>query len=341
MLHRGQDTFVLDESPGGYKFRVTADWAEGEVQVSYGFGLRIPGVSELTSECASTAMGGILGIVLDSLEDPDRTAFEAVNHRGCRFNKRIAKARLSLDGDAGLSYTETFNLEPPSLTLPFPVPEDVSSIKEGGPLPPGEYSRRITVIAADGEEMDMRLGDIGGVVKLAGEPPEADAPSAFPQHKDQHQTYATGLPEHIEGRIEVYRGCVYIRNGDIPVWPSDFTMTLGDGSIRILDESGNVVGADGQESVLAGRRVDAADPLGKGISRTLGDEISACVSARELLDRGRRDKRAEGKGQADHRAAGGVVPDLCAPDPGPVEGRLVDFYGGRVGPRRRLPACRR
>ena len=135
MLYQGQDTFVLEEGPGSHKVRVTADWAEGEVQVSYGFGLRIPGIAELTSECVSTAMGGILGIVLDSLEDPNRTAFEAVNHSGCRFNKRIAKARLSLDGDAGHSYTETFNLEPPSLTLPFPVPEDVSSVRKGGPAP--------------------------------------------------------------------------------------------------------------------------------------------------------------------------------------------------------------
>ena len=294
MLYRGQDTFVLEEGPGSHKVRVTADWAEGEVQVSYGFGLRIPGIAELTSECVSTAMGGILGIVLDSLEDPNRTAFEAVNHSGCRFNKRIAKARLSLDGDAGHSYTETFNLEPPSLTLPFPVPEDVSSVRKGGPLPPGEYSRRITVVAVDGDEMDMGLGEIGGIVRLADEPPEADAQVAFPQHKDQHQTYTTGLPEYIEGRIQVYRGCIYIRNGDIPVWPSDFTMRLEDGHVRILDESGNVVGADGQESVLAGRRVDAADPLGKEISRTLplacppgnfwivGDEIS------ELKERARR-----------------------------------------------------
>ena len=294
MLHQGQDTFVLEEGPGSHKVRVTADWSEGEVQVSYGFGLRIPGIAELTSECVSTAMGGILGIVLDSLEDPNRTAFEAVNQGGCRFNKRIVKARLSLDGDAGLSYTETFNLEPPSLTLPFPVPEDVSSVREGGHLSPGEYSRRIMVVAVDGEEMDMSLGEIGGIVKLADEPPEADAQIAFPQHEDQHQIYTTGLPEHIEGRIQLYRGCIYIRNGEIPVWPSDFTMRLEDGHVRILDESGNVVGADGQESVLAGRRVGAADPLGKEISRALplacppgnfwivGDEIS------ELKERARR-----------------------------------------------------
>ena len=294
MLYRGQDTFVLEEGPGSHKVRVTADWAEGEVQVSYGFGLRIPGIAELTSECVSTAVGGILGIVLESFEDPNRTAFEAVNHSGCRFNKRIAKVRLSLDGGDGLSYTETFNLEPPSLTLPFPVPEDVSSVREGGPLSPGEYSRRITVVAVDGDEMDMGLGEIGGIVKLADEPPEADAQVAFPQHEDRQRTYTTGLPEHIEGRIRVYRGCIYIRNGEIPVWPSDFTMRIEEGSVRILDESGNVVGADGQESVLAGRRVGAANPLGKEISRALplacppgnfwivGDEIS------ELKERARR-----------------------------------------------------
>ena len=286
MLYQGQDTFVLEEGSGSHKVRVTADWAEDEVQISYGFGLRIPGIAELTSECASTVVGGILGIVLESLEDPNRTAFEAVNHSGCRFNKQIAKVRLSLDGDSGRSYTETFNLEPPSLIVQFPVPEDVSSVREGGPLPPGEYSRRITVVTVDGDEMDMGLGDIGGIVKLVDESPEADAQIAFPQHEDQHRTYTAGLPEHIEGRIQLYRGCIYIRNGDIPVWPSNFTMRLEDGAVRILDESGNVVAAGDQEAVLAGHRVAATDPLGKEISRNLplacppgnfwivGDEIS-------------------------------------------------------------------
>lgn len=268
-LPAGRSSFVLDEAPGSYKVRITAQWSEGDAEVSYGFGIRIPGAVELKSECASTAMGGILGIVLDSLRDPDRTAFEAVNDSGCRFNKRIAQVRLILEDDGGHRYTETFRFEPPSQTVQFPVPEDIPSEKSGGPLPPGEYSRGIVAVAVDGEEMVFGLGGVGGVVKLTDESPQTDAPIEFPQHGKGKQTYSTSLPEHIEGRLQLYRGCIYIRNGEIPVWPSDFAVRMEDGRAQILDESGNVVGVDGQKIVLAGYEVRADDPAGREISRTL------------------------------------------------------------------------
>lgn len=94
------------------------------------------------------------------------------------------------------------------------------------------------------------------------------------------------LPELIKGRLQVYRGCMYIRNGTIPVWPSDFSLRVEDDLVRVLDETGNVAAVDGRETVLAGYEVRADGPEGREISATLpltcppgnfwivGDEIS-------------------------------------------------------------------
>ena len=264
---------VVEMPPGRYNVRLHAQWFEGGSEihhkVNYVFGLRVPGEPELKGGCTSTAIGGILGIVLESVDDQRRTAVEAINSMGCGFNKPMAEVRLFLESDSGHTYTETFQLEPPSLIVQFPVPEDVSSVREGGPLPAGEYSRRIVVVAEDGTEQEFRLGDIGGIVKLVDELPEADAPVQFPQHPDGKRTYTNALPDHIEGRLQVHRGCIYIRNGTIPVWPSDFTMRLVDDLVQIVDEGGNVVGVDGEEAVLAGYEVRADLPAGKEISATL------------------------------------------------------------------------
>ena len=269
----GGRELAIDQTPGRYNVRVHAQWFEGgarpDHKVSYVFGLSIPGEAELTWGCESTAMGGIMGIVLESLEDPDRTAFESVNHSGCRFNKLIAQVRLVLEGEGGHQYIETFQFEPPSLTVPFPIPEDIPSVRSGGPLPHGEYSRRIVAVTVDGEEVAFDLEGVGGVVKLTDELPTTDAPIAFPQHGKGKQTYRTALPEHIEGRLQVHRGCLYIRNGEILVWPSDFSMETEDGGVQVLNENGSVVGVENQEIVLAGYEVMANDPEGRKISRTM------------------------------------------------------------------------
>ena len=78
------------------------------------FGITIPGETGLESSCISTAAGGILGILLESLDDPHRTALDAVNGGGCTFNSRIASVVLILEND-DRRYVETFRLEPPSL----------------------------------------------------------------------------------------------------------------------------------------------------------------------------------------------------------------------------------
>ena len=265
--------FVVDMPPGRYNVRLHAQWFEGgskvHHKVNYVFGLTIPGEPELRGGCSSTAIGGIMGIVLESLDDPLRTAVDPINSRGCRFNIPIVKVLLVLEGSAGERYTEKFHIDPPSLTVPLPVPEDISSTREGGPLTPGEYSRRITVVAEDGTENYIDLDDIGGVVKLVDELPEVDASVQFPQHGDGKRTYTSALPDHIEGRLQVDSGCIYIRNGHIPVWPSDFSLRVEDDLVQVLDESGNVAAVDGKEAFLAGYEVRADDAAGREISATL------------------------------------------------------------------------
>ena len=264
---------VVDMPPGRYNVRIHAQWFEGgsrvHHKVNYVFGLSVPGQPELTGGCESTAIGGIMGIVLESLDDPLRTAVDPINSRGCRFSIPIAKVRLVLEGSGGHRYTETFHIDPPSPNIPIPVPNDVSSTREGGPLPPGEYARRISVVAEDGTEDDLHLDDIGDILKLVDELPEVDGPVQFPQHPDGKRTYTSALPDHIEGRLQVRRGCIYIRNGTIPVWPSDFSLTVNDDLVQVLDESGNVVAVDGQEAFLAGYEVRANSPEGREISATL------------------------------------------------------------------------
>ena len=104
-LSPAERELVVDMPPGRYNVRLHAQWFEGgsEVQhkVNYVFGLRVPGEPELKRQCSSTVIGGIMGIVLESLDDPLRTAVEPINSRGCTFNKAIAKVRLVLEGSTG------------------------------------------------------------------------------------------------------------------------------------------------------------------------------------------------------------------------------------------------
>ena len=93
-------------------------------------------------------------IVLRSLDDRMRTAKDSANRAGCRFNKPIARLSLTLD-DGAQTYTEIFHFDPPSLSFGLPLPEDSASETSGGPLPPGDYSRRIVAIGKDGDELDV------------------------------------------------------------------------------------------------------------------------------------------------------------------------------------------
>ena len=151
--------FELKHGPGDYKVRVTGNWEEGDVSVSSQFGLRVSGAPELKSECASTLEGGDLDLVLQTLEDRMRTAKDAFNSGGCRFNVPIAQVRLVLSRDMTTVYWETFRIDPPSPHVPFPLKEGIHSERAGGPLAPGEYSRRIVAVATDGQEMVLTTSE--------------------------------------------------------------------------------------------------------------------------------------------------------------------------------------
>ena len=153
----------LDLDPGDYHIRVIGQWQynDGTADVdrryngvAYEFGLHVPGAVELIGGCDSTDIGGDLSIVLRSLDDRLRTASDSANRAGCRFNKPIARVLLTLDTGAQ-TYTEDFHIDPPAPIVGFPLPEDLVSAKSAGPLPPGEYSRRMIAITEDGDEFDI------------------------------------------------------------------------------------------------------------------------------------------------------------------------------------------
>ena len=165
--------FELKDGPGDYKVRVTGNWEEGSVSVSYEFGLRVPGAPELVSMCETTLEGGDVELILQTLKDRMRTAIDALNSGGCRFNVPIDQIRLVLSRDMATVYWETFQIEPPAPEVPFPLKEGTDSVRTGGPLAPGEYSRRVVAVAIDGQEMDLTSsgGFLLDRVTLVGEEP--------------------------------------------------------------------------------------------------------------------------------------------------------------------------
>ena len=147
---------LSDVGPGVYNVRLIGYWEDNEI--SYEFGLSIPGVVALTAECAQTLIGVGPILALESLDDRKRTAPDEANGAGCRFNKPIARISMTLHNDDLGSYTETFHIDPPSVTVSFPLRDGVVSEKTGQPLPPGEYSRRMVAITEDGEEWELTWG---------------------------------------------------------------------------------------------------------------------------------------------------------------------------------------
>ena len=153
----------LDLSPGQYHIRVIGQWPDNPGaayadrrynDVAYEFGLSVSGEVELLAECASTLIGGDITITLASLADPLRTAPDSANHAGCRFNKPVTRVSLTLDIGTH-AYTEHFHINPPSLSVGFPLPPESASEKSGDPLPPGEYTRRIVALSDDGDHVEL------------------------------------------------------------------------------------------------------------------------------------------------------------------------------------------
>ena len=151
----------LDLDPGDYYIHLIGQWQYNETteyverrynQVTYEFGLSVAGTVELISECGGTLVGVGPVLLLDSIDDRLRTAVDQANSAWCSFNKPIARVLLVLDSNDVGPYSETFHIDPPSLTISFPLPEDTASESSGGPLPPGDYSRRVSAFTADGEK---------------------------------------------------------------------------------------------------------------------------------------------------------------------------------------------
>lgn len=167
----------LDLDPGDYHIRVIGQWPYSDAgaplgrrynEVSYEFGLHVPGAVGLIGGCDMTQIGGDLRIVLRSLDDRMRTAADSANRAGCRFNKPIAQVSLTLDR-GGQSYSEAFQIDPPSVRFGLPLSEDFVSETSGGPLPPGDYSRRIVAISDDGDALDVTTAaELLQTVTLAG-----------------------------------------------------------------------------------------------------------------------------------------------------------------------------
>ena len=151
--------------PGVYNIRLIGYWEDNKV--AYEFGLRIPGVVKLKSECSQTTADADPILALESLDDRLRTAPDSANSGGCSFNKPIARVVMTLHNDDDGPYTETFHIDPPSVSVLFPLRDGRTSERSGDPLPPGRYSRQMVAIAEDGEELDITWA-FQDAVMLAG-----------------------------------------------------------------------------------------------------------------------------------------------------------------------------
>ena len=268
-LSPAERELVVDMPPGRYNVRLHAQWFEGgsdivRHKVNYVFGITVSGEVGLKSECLSTAQGGILGILLESTDDPDRTALDAVNGGGCTFNQEITRVVLILESE-NMRYVETFRLEPPSLHVSLRLPEGTASERTGGPLAPGLYARKVIAVTADGDEKTMA----SRAVKLSSGPADPDAPVLLLRHDDASSSLPTSGSQHLEGQLQVRDSCVFIRNGEIPVWPSGFSVSEQDGRIEVLDQHGDVVAREGHSTTLNGQLVGATEPLGLELNRAM------------------------------------------------------------------------
>ena len=123
-------------------------------------GARPGSIEPLTAECEATLIGVNPRILLDSLQDPLRTAYDSANSAGCRFSQPIARVTLSLWAGNSRRYVETFLLEPPSPVVQFPL-VGFESDRVGGPLQPGDYTRRLVAFTEYGTSWDLTAGTSG------------------------------------------------------------------------------------------------------------------------------------------------------------------------------------
>ena len=267
-LSQAKPELVVDLPPGRYNVRLHAQWFEGGSEinhkVNYVVGIEIPGQVALKRECMSTAQGGILGILLESLDDPARTAVDAVNFGGCSFNKEVSQVVLTLKND-NFRYVETFQLDSPALQVGLPIPEDTASQSMGGPLPPGLYERQIVALTTDGAKIEIPANE----VKLSSGPADPDAPVFLLYHQEPPRADLTTSPEQLDGDLHVLDSCLYVQNGKIPVWPSGFSIREQDGQVEVIDQHGVVVAREDHDTTLNGRLVRATHPLGLELNNAM------------------------------------------------------------------------
>ena len=61
--------------------------------------------------------------MIDSVDDPARTAPDPFNGAGFRFTREVSEVVLTRESE-DRTYVETFRLEPPSLTVGLPLIDD-------------------------------------------------------------------------------------------------------------------------------------------------------------------------------------------------------------------------
>ena len=79
------------------------------------------------------------------------TAFDGINSASCSFTKAVETVTVTLSGPA--NHTETFTLTYAATNVSFPLPEGTLSITTQEIVPPGDYTREVTVTSVDGETL--------------------------------------------------------------------------------------------------------------------------------------------------------------------------------------------
>ena len=106
-------------------------------------------------------------------------------------------------------------------------------------------------------------------VKLSSGPADPDAPVILLHHHDAPSPLPASGSQHLKGRLQLRYSCVYIRNGEIPVWPSGFSVGEQDGRTEVLDQHGEVVAREDHSTTLNGQLVGATDPLGLELNQAM------------------------------------------------------------------------
>jgi hypothetical protein len=96
----------------------------------------------------------------------------------------------------------------------------------------------------------------------------------FPTHPGGSGPYPAAL---LDGTLEVEDGCVYLtQDGErwLGVWPASLHVEQQDGRISIVDESGVVVGVEGQRLMVGGGESRPSEVGGPAAGRSWADDVT-------------------------------------------------------------------